>query len=202
MLGQEGRSPQPVQGGGLVTAGLELVVAASLRVPHVGLGAVLFLLLLTLPSLLPPPLPCFALQGLITPLLEAEKCSVFVIVTVFVRVCSHSLVFVSQCWGKRKNRNTSCYQLCSLLVRPGSSLGAQSGSHQCLLGEVPSGLASGLAGVFERGGSGEGCGSKRDVHTGEDGALSAASAVGAGCNPFSGGRERCVEWMGLCGNRV
>lgn len=57
VLGREGRSLQPVQGGRLVTAGLELGAAASLRVLHVGLGAVLFLLLLTPPSLLPPPLP-------------------------------------------------------------------------------------------------------------------------------------------------
>lgn len=58
VLGREGRSLQPAQGGGLVTAGPELVVTASLRVLHVGLGAVLFLLLLTLPSLLSPLLPC------------------------------------------------------------------------------------------------------------------------------------------------
>lgn len=57
-MGWEGRSLQPVQGGGLVTAGLELVVAASLMVLHVGLGSVLVLLLLRLPSLLCPHLPC------------------------------------------------------------------------------------------------------------------------------------------------
>lgn len=112
MLGQEGRSPRPVQGGGLVTAGLELVVAASLRVLHAGLGAVRFLLLLMLPSLL-PPLPCFALQGLITPLLEAEKCSVFVIVTVFVHVCSHSLVCL--CFSMLGKEKTQKHFLLSAL---------------------------------------------------------------------------------------
>lgn len=56
---KEGRSLQPAQGGGPVTAGLELVVAVSLSVLHVGLGAVLSLSLLTLSSsLLSPPLSC------------------------------------------------------------------------------------------------------------------------------------------------
>lgn len=184
-----------------MTAGLEPVVAASRRVLHVGLGAVLLWLPLTLPSL-PPPLPCFALQGLITPPLEAEKCSVFVLVAVSVRVCSHSLVFVSHCWGKRKTETLLVISSAVSLSGPGVLLGLSRGHTSASWGRSPGGLPLGWLECFKGEGRGKAVEAKGTLHTGEDGVFSAASAVGAGCNPFSGGREQCVEWMGLCGDRV
>lgn len=138
-LGQEGRSLQPAQGGGLVTVGPELVVAASLRVLHVGLSgccAVLVTAGTALSSLSSSAL--LAQQGLLTPLLEAEKCSVFIAVPVFVlcvlplRCCRFSAL------EKEKNKHFSLSSaLLSSCQAPEVLLGLSRGYTRCILGEVP-----------------------------------------------------------------
>lgn len=134
-----------------------------------------------------------ALQGLITPLLEAEKCSVFVVVTVFVSVCSHSLVFVSQCWGKRKTETllgiSSAVSLSGLKFSWGSvrvtpvPLGG--GPQWACLWASWSVLKGRVGGRLWKG---KGC-----VHWGGWCVLR---------SQHSCGREQCIEWMGLCGNGV
>lgn len=150
-LGQEGRSLQPAQGGGLVTVGPELVVAASLRVLHVGLSgccAVLVTAGTALSSLSSSAL--LAQQGLLTPLLEAEKCSVFIAVPVFVlcvlplRCCRFSAL--------EKEKQTLLLVISSavILSGPRSSLGAQSGLHPVYLGGGPQGVClRGWLGIFK-----------------------------------------------------
>lgn len=127
MLGREGRSLQPAQGGGLVTAGPELVVAASFEGPACGSGccAVLVTADTALSSLSSSAL--LAQQGLITPLLEAEKCSVFSIVTV-CPVCAPSQLSSFLNTGERE-KQTLLLVISSavILSGPRSSLGTQSG---------------------------------------------------------------------------
>lgn len=125
-----------------------------------------------------------AQQGLITPLLKAEKRSVFITVTVFVRVCSHLVVFVSQHWGKRKTETLLVISSAVSLSGPGSFLRLRPWKFSWTSwGRSPGCLPLGWLGFFEGKGWEEGCGRKRDVHTGRDGVFSAASAVSAGRNP-------------------
>lgn len=139
---QEGRSLQPGQGGGLVASGLEP-------------GAALLRFLRTLVSFLVPPSP-----PLITcaPTGGAEAFSVFLLVTVFVLCCASQWIVCFSMLGKEKNRNASpCYQLC----RSSSHLGEFSLGWFGVMSEASWKRSSGcwplrLAGVFNRGGVGEG----------------------------------------------
>lgn len=139
--GQEGRSLQPGQGGRLVALGLE--------------PGVVLLILRTLVSFFVPPSPLITC----TPTGGTEAFSVFFLITVFVLCCaSRWMVSVSPRWGKRKTETLLPVISSAIPCRTSESfLWASLGS--CL--GPPGGGPRGcwplrLAGVFNRGGVGEG----------------------------------------------
>lgn len=182
-----------------MTAGLELVVAASVRVLHVGLGAVLVWVLLRLPSLLCPHLPC----------LPTRVREAFLSSSLSVRVCAPTRCLRFSALGGREQQkhfslSSALQSLCQTPKLSWGPIGVVSGAPG-----VPGGgpQGPGLCGwlgrgeVRSRGGWGGGCGRKRDVvRTGGD----ECSLGVLGRNPRIPlwGRELWTEWVGFWGNGV
>lgn len=78
-----------------------------------------------------------AQQDLITPLLEAEKCSVFIIVAVFVPCVLPLSCLCFSTLGKEKNKHFLLSALLSPSQAPEVLLGLSWGYTLCILGEVP-----------------------------------------------------------------
>lgn len=178
MLGQGGRSLQPAQGGGLVTAGPELGVSASLRVLHVGLGAVLLLVLLALPSLLSPPLPCCLTGSDNTPA-RGKEAVCFCPRRCLCPLCAPTQLSLLLNTGERE-KQTLLHVISSAVSwpGPGSSPGTQSGSRPVPRGGGPQVPAFVTDWDFLRGRVG-----RRDIHTDGAGVFCEARAVSLGRHP-------------------
>lgn len=178
-LGWEGRSLQLAQGAGPVTAGPELVVTASLRSCMWVWALCCSCYCCSFSSLLCPACPIGSDN---TPA-EAEKRSVFVIVTVFVPCVFPLSCLCFSTLGKEKNKHFLLSALLSPCQAPEVLLGLSWGHTWCLLGEAPQVPASVTGWGFLKGRAGKRAVEGRGMFTLVGGRVPRSQCCDAGCTP-------------------